>query len=201
MKERPSNKEAAGSLWNDIPRKKPTGNQTTNTRNGQLLRTVLWNTEGLNGAIQLVPYNFFHKYDIVILTETFLTSDWDTHGFYCINNPATQNNRGRPKGGITCLIKPSLSPFRTEYKSEHILLVRTKLCIIICAYFQPDLTAEDIIEEMDAAMSKASKTDTVLLAGDFNCRIDITSKKTSLVLGFLEEEGFHKNNKKESRGK
>ena len=70
-------------------------------------------------------------------------------------------------------------------------MVRTRLCTIICAYFQPELTAEDIIEELDEAMSKTSRSDQILLAGDLNCRIDIPSKKTNLVIEYLEEEGFH----------
>ena len=70
-------------------------------------------------------------------------------------------------------------------------MVRTRLCTIICSYFQPELTAEDNIEELDEAMSKTSQSDKILLAGDLNCRIDIPSKKTNLVIEHLEEEGFH----------
>ena len=189
MKEHHLNKQTRSRTQNGISKEKLAGKKIVNS--WQILQTVVWNAEGLNGTLQLVPYDFFHKYDIVCLTETFLMKDWYTQGFYCINNLATQYNIGRPKGGITCLIKPNLSPFKMEYKSRHILMVRTRLCTIICAYFQPELTAEDIIEELDEAMSKTSKSDQILLAGDLNCRIDIPSKKTNLVIEHLEEEGCH----------
>ena len=171
MKEHVLNKKIRSSTQNGISKKKVAGKKIVNSC--LVLQTVLWKAESLNGALQLVPYDFFHKYDIVCLTETFLIKDWYTQGFYCINNLATQCNIGRPKGGITCLIKPKLSPFKMEYKSRHILMIRIRLCTIICAYFQPKLTVEDIIEELDEAMSKTSRSDQILLAGDLNCRIDI----------------------------
>ena len=57
-------------------------------------------------------------------------------------------------------------------------------------YFQPDMTASDIIEEISTALAKTTSEETLILAGDLNCRTDKASLKTTQVLEYLEEEGL-----------
>ena len=125
------------------------------------------------------------------MTETFLTKEWtpiNTH--YAINILAEQGPKGRPKGGVTCLIKEIFSPFSVPYKSKNALVVRTALCVIICVYFQPDFATANIIDEISQCLDTTTKDDPVILAGDLNCRVDIISQKTTDVVNYLEEEGL-----------
>ena len=161
------------------------------------VQTLLWNAEGLINALDLCPQGFLQQYDVVILNETFITKDWGLPGFYCMHRFASQGNRGRPKGGISCLIKPELSPFKKVYETDNIVLIQTKPISILCAYFQPDFAEVDIIDELGTALSNA--TTPLLLAGDLNCRIDISSNKSKAILEYLEQEGLSLTNKREEK--
>jgi exonuclease III len=67
---------------------------------------LLWNVEGLNSACNIMPENIFKKdYDVVILTETFLTEPRNIAGFYDFHCLAAQHQKGRPYGGISCFLK------------------------------------------------------------------------------------------------
>lgn len=162
---------------------------TTSTHRTKI-RTLLWNIEGLRNATNILPDNFFQTYDIVCLIETMLTKDWTTNDLYTIHSLATQGHAGRPKGGITCLLKPRLSPFQVIHKTENILAIQTSLCSIVCAYFQPEWKPYDIIEEINLALTQVDKNEPLILAGDFNSRIDIISEKTSIIISHLEAEGI-----------
>ena len=50
------------------------------------------------------------------------------------------------------------------------------------------MIAREVIEEIAVAMEKATGNDTLILAGDLNCRIDKPCSKAIAVLDFLEEK-------------
>ena len=102
--------------------------------------------------MQLAPADLFQPYDAIILTETFLTSEWRHRNFYSIHSLAKQGLRERPKGGITILPKAKLSPFKVIQRSDNIMIVETKLGTIIGTYFQPEYKEEDIIDELASAL-------------------------------------------------
>ena len=160
---------------------------------------LLWNTEGLKNALTLAPENIIKNHDIVILNETFLTEDWSHEEYYCIHSFATQGNTGRPKGGISCLIKPNLSHFLIQMNTGNLLLVKTKLCPLISVYFQPEYKEGNIIDEISAALNIVQKSEPLILAGDLNCRIDQPDHKSITVIGFLQEEGLSLLNNKEEK--
>ena len=97
------------------------------------------------------------EYDITILTETMLTTEWSIKGAYTIHRFAEQGQAGRPKGGITCMIKPGLSPFATIHSTEHILLVKTPTLWIMGIYFQSETAAIEIIDEIGTALIKSTQ--------------------------------------------
>ena len=105
--------------------------------------------------------------------------------FYSIHSLAKQGLQGRPKGGITILLKAKLSPLKVIQRSD-ILVVETKLGTIIGTYFQPEYKEEDIIDELASALQMISCTNTVILAGDLNCKIDINQPKSKAVVRYLE---------------
>lgn len=154
------------------------------------LKILLWNIEGLKSAMNMAQKDFLQGYDIAILTETFLTENWQHPEFYCINLLAKQGERGRPMGGITALIKPELTPITTTIKQEHTLLTETKHITIISAYFQPNKTAIDIMDEIGQLIAQSKHDKPLIIAGDLNCRIDIQNYKAKIIGEKLQEEGF-----------
>jgi hypothetical protein len=129
------------------------------------------------------------KYNIIILTETMLTTEWSIKGTYTIHRFAEQGQAGRPKGSITCMLKPGLSPFATINSTEHILLVKTSTLWIMGIYFKLESASIGIIDEIGTALSKV-EPDSPLILGDPNCRIDTPGAKATAVLEYLEETGL-----------
>ena len=76
---------------------------------------------------KMLPDSIFDQYDIVMLTETLATKEWAASKAYTLNVLAQQGPKGRPKGGITCLLKPKLIPFRIAYSTDKVLLIKTRL--------------------------------------------------------------------------
>jgi exonuclease III len=106
-----------------------------------LIKVLNWNIEGLRGALNLTDDNILSRYDICTLTETFMREETaiSIPKFYNFHVYAKQTReRGRPTGGITCLIKPHLAPFEILQKEEDLIIIQTRIGAIIAAYFKPD---------------------------------------------------------------
>ncbi|KAJ4429269.1 hypothetical protein ANN_26272 [Periplaneta americana] len=185
--------------WQQKPseRKQTKVNARTGT-DSKKLRCLSWNIEGLLNAVDQTD-DIFENYDLIILVETFLRKEWDANSFYAIHVLAEQSPLGRPKGGITCLIHPKLSPFQMIHKTDHILAIRTKTCCIIGVYFQPELRQDHIVDELSNALLKVTRNEMLILAGDLNCRIDLPDLKTTTIISFLESEGLTLINNKDTK--
>lgn len=177
--------------------RKGNGRDNRESDDRQKIKVMLWNVEGLRNAANMIPDNLFREHDIVMLVETMLTSEWAANGMYTIHKFATQEQTGRPKGGITCLLGPNLSPFETLYASDHVLTIKTALCTLVTVYFQPETPAINIIDEIGTALSKLDQDRPLILGGDMNCRIDAPGPKAKLVLRYLQETGLELVNKKD----
>ena len=97
------------------------------------------------------------------------------------------------------MIKARLSPFKILSKSNNILVIQTKLCNIIAAYFQPDYDEEELLDEVTAALNLIPRTDTVVMAGDLNCRIDKNHPKAVRVVEAIQKEGLSLINDEEEK--
>jgi len=98
--------------------------------------------------------------------------------------------RGRPSGGITCLIMPHLAPFEVILTEEDLITVQTRIGAIIAAYFNPDRSAVDIVDSLSKAINALQRKQKIILAADFNCTTDKRRGKTDDVLEFLHMEGL-----------
>ncbi|KAJ4432874.1 hypothetical protein ANN_21513 [Periplaneta americana] len=165
-----------------------TSQQAAPSRSGKA-SMLLWNIEGLNGVRNIMPVNIF-KEDITILTETFLTKEVDLPGFYNYHVLANQGNMGRPSGGITCLVKPWLAPITVLKRTPNLFMLKTNCITIIGGYFQPEFSAQEIIEALNESIANTSTEEAVVIAGDFNCRTDIHNIKAAQTIAYLEQEGF-----------
>ena len=141
---------------------------------------LLWNIEGLRNAMANAPINTIAKHDAIILTETFLTEEYNIHGYYGIHSFA-QHTEGRPAGGVSIFLKPSLGTIKNTIKDDNTVIIKTTEITIIGLYINPQTKAHDAIEKIMEAVSHTTSDKRILLAGDLNCRIDRPNHKTDLV--------------------
>ena len=132
---------------------------------------LLWNSEGLKNTVSLMPKDTFTRNDILIITETFLTAPYELTGYHGIHSLATPTE-GRPSGGVSCFVKPTVGPVTKKFTTNNSVVVKTEELIIIGVYIQPRATAEEVIEKTMEAINEAEIDDRIIIAGDFNCRID-----------------------------
>jgi hypothetical protein len=63
-------------------------------------------------VLRHVPLADFDKMTIWILTETLEVNGFSVEGFYDFHAPAVQGEAGRPMGGVSVLVAPSMPPRR-----------------------------------------------------------------------------------------
>ena len=160
---------------------------------------MTWNIEGLRNAEGNLHIDLFSGYDVVILMETFLTSDWSAQRLYSVHSFAEQSTMGRPKRGISCLLSPRMAKFIVIHKTSNILGVKTPYGIFLGVYFQPELQAVDVIDSLSRAISAVPRSEHLIIAGDLNCRIDQPTGKSMAVLNYLEGEGLTLLSRKEDK--
>jgi hypothetical protein len=90
------------------------------TRTGHHMKILDWNVEGLKTVVNNIQEDIFNQFAACTLTEMFTLdiSKVNVLGFYNIHTLARQGERGRPVGGVSCLIKPGLAPFRIMLNDE-----------------------------------------------------------------------------------
>jgi hypothetical protein len=95
-------------------------------------------------------------------------------GFYSFNAGASKGRRGRPFGGVTILVAPHIQGVRLiEARNNHVI-VATADFYVIGAYYSPTFGDMAMIEDLSALISSIPLGIPIILAGDFNARIDIS---------------------------
>ncbi|KAJ4446439.1 hypothetical protein ANN_13135 [Periplaneta americana] len=61
---------------------------------------------------------------------------------------------------------------------------------VLSGYYQPECTAQEIIEDLTEVFNKIKNQQPVIGAGDFNCRIDKGNQKARMLINCIVEEGF-----------
>lgn len=136
-----------------------------------------------------MPINIFRE-DVIILTETFLSEETELQGYYSHHILAKQGLIGRPSGGISCFFLPWLAPSSCITITPNLLVTQLKGMAVISGYYQPECTAQEIIEDLTEAFNNIKNQQPVIVAGDFNCRIDKGNQKTRMLINCIVEEGF-----------
>lgn len=136
-----------------------------------------------------MPVNIFTE-DVIILTETFLLQETELQGYYNHHILAKQGLTGRPSGGISCFFQPWLAPSSAIQITPNLLIIQLKGIAVVSGYYQPECTVQEIIEDLTEAFNKIENQQPVIVAGDFNCRIDKENQKTRMLVNYIVEEGF-----------
>lgn len=115
----------------------------------------------------------FSPYTAVMLTETFLThkpNEQLIENFKSYYAEARKTD-GRPSGGLAILASPLLLGTRCMFEEEHILGIETQRTTLIVAYYNPKTPVAEIVVDLLNAANKVV-TKSVIVYGDFNCRLD-----------------------------
>jgi len=153
--------------------------------------------EGAKGVLKLLKPECFSEYDALVFTETFAVSNFDILGFYGFHSLAVHSGGvGRPKGGISCLLKPWLLPAKIVLASAHYVVVAANNVNIIGAYFPPDCTSYDLCDDLTTCLVSVDLNLPTVLAGDFNCRLEHSERthKTRDLILLLNHFSFHSRN-------
>jgi len=158
-------------------------------------KALLWNVEGLKHVLSVLPTSVFDEYDLLLFCETFsiASSNNFIRGFYSFDCFAQKKARGRPAGGVSIFVSPSLTPAFTTFCENNVIAV----CLsdgtaIILAYMRPKQEVTEILELLLAALDSLPDAKCTLIAGDFNCRIDESppKAKTQALLDALNSRNF-----------
>jgi hypothetical protein len=143
--------------------------------------------------LEIATTNDFACCDIWILIETFAIKPFNVKGFYTAHSLARkQARRGRPTGGVSVLSSPKIGPLAIAHKSEDTLALSSLHLNIIAIYVRPQEQPADFILRLLQAASKLNLRLPTIIAGDFNCRLDLSplQMRTTALIRTLHEEGF-----------
>ncbi|XP_018497357.1 uncharacterized protein LOC108865137 [Galendromus occidentalis] len=108
-----------------------------------------------------------------MLTETFLTHEPKElivpkyKGYFS----EAKKTEGRPSGGLAIFVGPRFAQSKVMFKSDHIIGVEIGDTTYATAYFSPNTPVAEIILEVHELIMNQSTT-SIVMYGDFNCRID-----------------------------
>ena len=114
---------------------------------------------------------YFQRFDILMFTETFQRDPTSLRHFYCYETYAKKGERGRPYGGLVVAIKPELKPCLLSSSDYH-LTVESCFGYFICCYFSPTCDTSLIIDTLEPILNSLDTRKTIIVGGDFNCRVD-----------------------------
>ena len=155
-----------------------------------MIKSVLWNIEGLKNVIDSEVYEYFKNFDIVMLTETFQLSSTTLKGFHVYEELAVREGVGRPIGGILVAVKPDLR-LKDLFVSKYCVGIEAKTCLILNFYFNPILDNFIVMDEIIEQLNKIDLTKPCIVGGDFNARIDNNrNERAEILIELLEDFGF-----------
>lgn len=114
----------------------------------------------------------------------------EVKGFYNIHAFARKGHRGRPSGGVACLINSKLTPFQILLNEEDQLVIKTRIGTLVCVYYRPECSAIDVIDGIQRAIDVIEPNERVLIGGDLNCPVDKENRKSEIVIDYLMGEGL-----------
>ena len=130
-------------------------------------------------------YIYEHDIDIVALTETWLTPDDKYEALeLCSNNAVIHRcDRGSTGGGVAIMCKneydSKLIPSDSYRTFEHVMVsinISGKPFRIVCIYRPPKSSPSQFIEEFSLFLeNNCLAGDPILLTGDFNIHVDIST--------------------------
>jgi hypothetical protein len=142
--------------------------------------------------IDELPLSDFNICQAWVFTETFATVPYQIPGYYSFHALATSQVAGRPMGGVSILVAPlPILPILHE-TGDNFVIVRVMGVFLVGTYIRPNTSINEMIDILAGILSLIPDGAQVILAGDFNARIDlpIHPPKTLAFMNFLNERGL-----------
>jgi hypothetical protein len=139
-----------------------------------------------------MPLADFDLADVWVLTETMARAPFQVANFYAFHALAVMGEAGRPRGGVSVLVAPSLpAPALVSSGTNH-LVVQIDTVLLVAAYFSPAMETSVFVEELAEIVASLPTDRHIILAGDFNCRIDraVHPERTILFLDLIGAAGL-----------
>ncbi|CAB3388479.1 Hypothetical predicted protein [Cloeon dipterum] len=118
------------------------------------------------------------------MTETFLTANFSIPTYYCKHLLGMKNQRGRPMRGVTVFYRPILGKLISFKSLENSLILNFSDFSLVACYFHPNCPLDDLWDELSEAVSTANNVESLIVAGDMNCRVDRKCEKGDSILEF-----------------
>ena len=100
----------------------------------------------------------------------------------------TENQIGRPSGGVSCFYTERIGKPRNMYIGDNTIIIRTEDLTIIGIYISPAEPTSNAIETICQALAQTGTQENIIIAGDFNSCIDKPNLRSKIILTTLEEE-------------
>lgn len=152
-------------------------------------KILQWNVEGLFSATRDSTFQPSDpECDVILLQETFRTQETTIMGFTVHEQLALKpagGTLGRPSGGILTAVRSTMTSRALEVSENlvHVIISAVDTSIVNC-YFQPNTDVDDILEAVSNTLHAYPAGKQVIVAGDFNCRLDVGER------GELLQEGL-----------
>ncbi|XP_018495462.1 uncharacterized protein LOC108864395 [Galendromus occidentalis] len=132
------------------------------------------------------------KFDVIVLTETWTTTQTNIKGFYAVECLAVKaGGRGRPSGGVAVLYSNQLGNVRIVSTSDNCVILAAESINIIAMYSSPAEEPRVFLEKVTTSIDSVNLTKPTLVCGDFNCPVDKPStRKTKLLFRTMELRGL-----------
>ena len=156
------------------------------------VKILSWNVEGLISTPELNGSNYLNDYDILLLYETLMIEKPVLQNFLAFDVPAVKQQHGRPLRGVEICIKTHIcSKFITRHSSTELLVISLHdiLISLCCKYSPPNNNLGDDQYNISNCLVNIPRNDTIIMSGDFNCRIDSEHKQGSELIELCE--GFN----------
>ena len=148
-----------------------------------------WNIEGARNVLALTPESQpFEGLDVCLLGETMATSPLSIGRMKSHESLATKGERGRPSGGLFAGFSGPEKFVLMSSGPSH-LHCRLRNIHIMCFYFNPETEVETIIQDTVGVVNEAGPGP-VIVAGDFNCRIDKDDEKGLMLTSAMGALGL-----------
>ncbi|KAJ4445021.1 hypothetical protein ANN_06820 [Periplaneta americana] len=124
----------------------------------------------------------FHK-----LEETKTEGFWPEGMSSEVHTSKQHTEKKKTERGVSILTRPEHTPIKATRLLEHTILTEIKTCT---AYFQPNKTAINIMDEIGQMITQSNQNKPIIIAGDLNCRLDIQTHKSKIIIEKLQEGGL-----------
>lgn len=142
----------------------------------------------------------FQKYDILVFTETYLLKDrshiinannqdifdGNIPGFYCKHIFGSKRAEGRPFHGVSVYFNYKAGELLSFKLLKNFLILNFKHFSLVASYLNPKLKEDAIWNQLIESHTHVQHPENLILAGDFNSRFDIPSKKGEQLKDFAE---------------